>query len=34
MFYKKAKNTLTEIDEIYTDFLVEITSRVAKKGKR
>lgn len=33
MFYKKAKNTLTEIDEIYKDFLVEITSKVAKKVK-
>lgn len=33
MFYKNAKNTQTEIDEIYEDFVVEIASKVAKKVK-
>lgn len=35
MFYTKAKNTLTEIDEIYEDFVIEIAIKVAKqiKGK-
>lgn len=33
MFYKTAKNTQTEIDEIYEDFVVEIASKVAKKVK-
>lgn len=33
MFYKIAKNTQTEIDEIYEDFVVEIASKVAKKVK-
>ena len=31
MFYKIAKNTQTEIDDIYEDFVVEIASMVAKK---
>lgn len=33
MFYKTAKNTQTEIDEIYEDFVIEIASKVAKKVK-
>ena len=33
MFYKKRKNTITEIDEIYEDFVVEIATKVAKKVK-
>lgn len=33
MFYKKAKNSLTEIDEIYEDFVIEIAIKVAKKVK-
>lgn len=33
MFYKIAKNTQTEIDEIYEDFVVEIASKVTKKVK-
>lgn len=33
MFYKIAKNTQTEIDDIYEDFVVEIASKVAKKVK-
>lgn len=33
MFYKKAKNTLTEIDEIYEDFVIEIATKVATKVK-
>lgn len=33
MFYKNAKNTQTEIDEIYEDFVIEIASKVAKKVK-
>lgn len=33
MFYKKEKNTITEIDEIYEDFVIEITIKVAKKVK-
>lgn len=31
MFYKIAKNTQTEIDDIYEDFVAEIASKVAKK---
>lgn len=33
MFYTKAKNTLTEIDEIYEDFVIEIAIKVAKQVK-
>ena len=33
MFYKIAKNTQTEIDDIYEDFVIEIASKVAKKVK-
>ncbi len=33
MFYKIAKNTQTEIDDIYEDFVVEIATKVAKKVK-
>lgn len=33
MFYKKAKNTLSEIDEIYEDFVIEIATKVATKVK-
>lgn len=33
MFYKISKNTQTEIDEIYEDFVIEIASKVAKKVK-
>lgn len=33
MFYTKAKNTLTEIDEIYEDFVIEIVTKVATKVK-
>ena len=33
MFYTKAKNTLTEIDEIYEDFVIEIATKVATKVK-
>lgn len=33
MFYKTAKNTQTEIDEIYEDFVIEIATKVAKKVK-
>lgn len=33
MFYKIAKNTQTEIDDIYEDFVVEIASKVANKVK-
>lgn len=33
MFYKKAKNSLTEIDEIYEDFVIEIATKLAKKVK-
>lgn len=33
MFYTKAKNTLTEIDEIYEDFVIEIATKVAKQVK-
>lgn len=33
MFYKKAKNTLTEIDEIYEDFVIEIATKVRTKVK-
>lgn len=33
MFYKTAKNTQTEIDEIYEDFVIEIASKVGKKVK-
>ena len=33
MFYKEAKNTLTEIDEIYEDFVIEIATKVATKVK-
>lgn len=33
MFYKTAKNTQTEIDEIYEDFVIEIAAKVAKKVK-
>lgn len=31
MFYKEAKNTLTEIDEIYEDFVIEIATKVSTK---
>lgn len=33
MFYKKAKNTLSEIDEIYEDFVIEIATKVSTKVK-
>lgn len=33
MFYKNRKNTITEIDEIYEDFVVEIATKIAKKVK-
>lgn len=33
MFYKTAKNTQTEIDEIYEDFVIEIATKVANKVK-
>lgn len=33
MFYKEAKNTLTEIDEIYEDFVIEIATKVSTKVK-
>lgn len=33
MFYTKAKNTLTEIDEIYEDFVIEIATKVANQVK-
>lgn len=33
MFYKKAKNTLTEIDDIYEDFVIEIATKVSTKVK-
>lgn len=33
MFYKITKNTQTEIDEIYEDFVIEIATKVAKKVK-
>ena len=33
MFYKISKNTQTEIDEIYEDFVIEISTKVAKKVK-
>lgn len=33
MFYTKAKNTLTEIDEIYEDFVIEIATKVTTKVK-
>lgn len=33
MFYKEAKNTLTEIDEIYKDFVIEIATKVSTKVK-
>lgn len=33
MFYKEAKNTLTEIDEIYEDFVIEIATEVSTKVK-
>lgn len=33
MFYKKAKNTLEEIDEIYEDFVIEIATKVSTKVK-
>ena len=33
MFYKNLKNTQTEIDEIYEDFVIEIAIKVAKKVK-
>lgn len=31
MFYKKQKNTLTEIDEVYEDFVIEIATKVNTK---
>lgn len=31
MFYKNRKNTLTEIDEIYEDFVIKIAEKVSKK---
>ena len=31
MFYKIRKNTITEIDEIYEDFVIEIATKVSKK---
>ena len=33
MFYKNRKNTITEIDEIYEDFVIEIVTKVAIKVK-
>lgn len=33
MFFKKAKNTQTEIDEIYEDFVIEIATKVSTKVK-
>lgn len=33
MFYKNRKNTITEIDEIYEDFVIEIATKVSKKIK-
>ena len=33
MFYKNRKNMMTEIDEIYEDFVIEIAIKVAKKVK-
>ena len=33
MFYKIRKNTITEIDEIYEDFVIEIATKVSKKVK-
>lgn len=33
MFYKEAKNTLTEIDEVYEDFVIEIATKVSTKVK-
>ena len=34
MFYKNRKNTITEIDEIYEDFVIEIATKVSKKVKQ
>lgn len=31
MFYKNIKNNITEIDEIYEDFVIEIATKVSKK---
>nr|DAW20229.1 MAG TPA: hypothetical protein [Caudoviricetes sp.] len=31
MFYKHRKNTITEIDDIYEDFVIEIATKVSKK---
>lgn len=33
MFYKKAKNTLTETVDIYEDFVIEIATKVSTKVK-
>lgn len=33
MFYKIRKNTITEIDEIYGNFVIEIATNVSKKVK-
>ena len=33
MFYKIRKNTITEIDEIYEGFVIEIVTKVTKKVK-
>lgn len=33
MFHKNRKNTITEIDEVYEDFVIEIATKVAKKVK-
>ena len=33
MFYKIRKNTITEIDEIYGNFVIEIATKVSKKVK-
>lgn len=33
MFYKIRKNTITEIDEIYGSFVIEIATKVSKKVK-
>jgi hypothetical protein len=33
MFYKIPKNTQTEIDEIYEDFVIEIATKVSTKVK-
>lgn len=33
MFYKIRKNTITEIDEIYEDFVIKIATKVSKKVK-